>query len=121
MLHYMQDVSKRPKPESIDQRLAKICERIAEARKLSGLTQSAVADAMGLSNSQYSRLETGATEMTLRQLLTACEAVGLDPAELFASTIDTEVADLQTRLRASEGKLAAITRMLKSDKDIWES
>jgi transcriptional regulator with XRE-family HTH domain len=117
----MQFVSKRPKPKSIDDRLADICERIAEARKLSGLTQSTVADAMGLSNSQYSRIETGATEMTLRQFLAACEVVRLDPAELFASHIDTEVADLQTRLRASEGKLAAITRMLKSEKDIWES
>jgi transcriptional regulator with XRE-family HTH domain len=117
----MQDVSKRPKPKSIDERLAAACERLAEARKLSGLTQSTVAEAMGLSNSQYSRIETGATEMTLRQFLAACEAVNLDPAELFASHIDTEVADLQTRLRASEGKLAAITRMLKSDKDIWES
>ena len=117
----MQLVSKRPKPKSIDERLAEICERIAGARKLSGLTQSTVADAMGLSNSQYSRIETGATEMTLRQFLLACEEVRLDPAELFASPVGAEAADLQTRLRASEGKLAAITRMLKSDKDIWES
>lgn len=117
----MQDVSKRPRPRSIDERLAEICERLAEARKLSGLTQSTVAEAMGLSNSQYSRIENGATEMTLRQFLAACEEVRLDPAELFASHAATDVADLQMRLRASEGKLAAITRMLKSDKDIWES
>ncbi|RUO98409.1 helix-turn-helix transcriptional regulator [Hyphomicrobium sp.] len=117
----MQFMSKRPKPKSIDDRIAEICERLANARKLSGLTQSTVADAMGLSNSQYSRIENGATDMTLRQFLVACEEVRLDPSLLFANPVDTEVADLQTRLRASEGKLAAITRMLKSDKDIWES
>jgi transcriptional regulator with XRE-family HTH domain len=119
----MQFVSKRPKPRSIDERIAEICERLAEARKLSGLTQSTVAEAMGLSNSQYSRIENGATEMTLRQFLAACDEVRLDPAALLTSHVDAdgEVADLQTRLRASEGKLAAITRMLKSEKDIWES
>jgi transcriptional regulator with XRE-family HTH domain len=109
-----------PKPKPVDERLATIREKMGDARRISGLTQTTVADAMDLSNSQYSRLENGATEMTLRQFLVACEAMHLNPAELLGTSVSETVSDLRARLSASEGKLAAITRMLKSDKDIWE-
>lgn len=113
-------MSKHPKPKSIDERLSEIRERLSDARRLSGLTQTTVADAMGLSNSQYSRIENGATEMTLRQFLVACDEVSLDPAQLLGARVETYVTDLQTRLSVSENKLAAITRALKSDKDAWD-
>lgn len=116
----MQIMSKRPKTKSIDERLSEIRERLSDARRLSGLTQTSVADKLGLSNSQYSRLESGTTDMTLRQYLVACEEVNLDPAQLLGAHVDESVTDLRTRLHASEGKLAAITRMLKSDKDAWD-
>jgi transcriptional regulator with XRE-family HTH domain len=90
-----------------------------EARRVSGLTQTSVASAMGLANSQYSRLESGSSEMTLRQFLVACEEVNFEPADVLApARPDTYVADLRARLSASETKMAAITRMLKIDKDV---
>ena len=116
----MQAVSKHPKPKSIDKRLSEIRERLSDARRLSRLTQTTVADAMGLSNSQYSRIESGGTEMTLRQFLVACEEMNLDPAQLLGAPVDAYVTDLRTRLSVSENKLAAITRALKSDKDAWD-
>jgi transcriptional regulator with XRE-family HTH domain len=117
----MQTMSKAPKPKSIDERLSEIRERLSDARRLSGLTQTTVAEAMGLSNSQYSRLENGSTELTLRQFLVACEEVNLDPAELLGARAKMYVTDLRARLSASENKLAAITRALKvGDKDAWD-
>ena len=117
----MQDVSKPPKPQSIDARLADIRERLTEARRISGSTQMTVAEAMGLSSSQYSRLESGSAEMTLRQFLVACEELDLDPAVVLGAQKPQGVADLRARLSASETKLAAITRVLKvGDKDTWD-
>ena len=114
-------MSKHPKPKSIDERLSEIRERLSDARHLSGLTQTTVADAMGISNSQYSRLESGSTEMTLRQFLVACEEVNLEPAQLLGPPVDKYVTDLRARLSVSENKLAAITRALKvGDKDAWD-
>jgi transcriptional regulator with XRE-family HTH domain len=113
-------MSKPPKPKTVDERLAEIRERLTEARRSQGRTQTTVAEAMGLSNSQYSRLESGSAEMTLRQFLIACEEVDLDPAVLLGAPQPQRVANLRVRLSAYETKLAAITRMLKSDKDIWD-
>jgi transcriptional regulator with XRE-family HTH domain len=101
-------MSKPPKPKSVDEHLATIREKLSEARRLSGLTQTTVADALGLSNSQYSRFESGANEMTLRQFLVACEELRLNPAELLATHVSETVSDLRARLNASEGKLAAL-------------
>lgn len=113
-------MSKLRQPKTIDERIALIRERLAEARRLSKLTQTTVADAMGLSNSQYSRIEGGSTEMTLRQFLVVCEELRLDPAEVLGEQPEARVSTLQARLRASETKLDAITRLLRSDKDVWE-
>ena len=120
MLHYMQKMSKRPKPKTVDERLAEIRERLSEARRSSGLTQSAIAEAMELSNSQYSRLESGSTEMTLRQFLIACEEVHLDPAAVLGPHEEASVQSLRRRLVDTETKLAAIHRVL-GKKDVWET
>ena len=114
-------MSKPSKPKTIDERLAEIRERLTEARRMRGWTQMTVAEAMGLSNSQYSRLESGSAELTLRQFLVACEEVDLDPAVVLGAPQPQGVADLRARLSASETKLAAITRVLKvGDKDTWD-
>lgn len=114
-------MSKKPKPKSVDERLAEIRVILSDARRVSGLTQTTVADAMGLSNSQYSRIESGGTEMTLRQFLVACEEVHLEPSAVLGAHEQVAVADLRSKLRASETKLAAITRVLKvGNKDAWE-
>ena len=75
---------------------------------------------MGLSTSQYSRIENGSTEMTLRQFFTACEAVQIDPTVAMRSSRPRYVAELQETNRVLMGKLDAITRALKGAKDTWD-
>ncbi|WP_339084589.1 helix-turn-helix transcriptional regulator [Hyphomicrobium sp. ghe19] len=113
-------MSKHSKSKTVDERLAEIRERLSDARRLSGLTQTAIAEAMELSNSQYSRLESGGTEMTLRQFLIACEEMNLNPAALLGADEEVAVKDLRARLSATETKLAAIHRVL-GKKDVWET
>jgi hypothetical protein len=75
---------------------------------------------MELSNSQYSRLESGSTEMTLRQFLIACEEVHLDPAAVLGANQEAGMQRLRRRLVDTETKLAAIQRVL-GKKDVWET
>ena len=50
------------------------------ARKAQGLTQSALADRIGLSQSRVSHLELNAHELSVEQLLAWCAALGLELA-----------------------------------------
>jgi transcriptional regulator with XRE-family HTH domain len=108
------------KPRSIDEHLADARLLLLEERKRRGLTQTTVAHAMGLSTSQYSRIESGSAEMTLRQFFAACEAVEIDPTTAFRSSRPRYVAELQESNRVLKTKLDAITRALKGDKDAWD-
>lgn len=107
-------------PKSIDECLADAREFLLDERKRRGLTQPTVARAMGLSTSQYSRIESGSAEMTLRQFFAACEAVQIDPAMALRSSRPRYVAELQQSNRVLKSKLDAITRALKGDKDTWD-
>jgi transcriptional regulator with XRE-family HTH domain len=49
-----------------------------------GLHQSQIANAMGLSRSAYSRIESGDTSMTLSQLRPVARSLGLAPSQLLA-------------------------------------
>jgi transcriptional regulator with XRE-family HTH domain len=48
-----------------------------------GLHQSQIADAIGLSRSAYSRIESGDTSMTLSQLRPVARVLGLAPSQLL--------------------------------------
>lgn len=50
------------------------------ARKAQGLTQSALANRIGLSQSRVSHLELNAHELSVEQLLAWCAALGLELA-----------------------------------------
>lgn len=50
------------------------------ARKTQGLTQSALASRIGLSQSRVSHLELNAHELSVEQLLAWCAALGLELA-----------------------------------------
>jgi len=111
---------KSSKPKSVDEHLADVREFLLNERKQRGLTQTTVARAMGLSTSQYSRIENGSTEMTLRQFFAACEAVQIDPTVAMRSSRPRYVAELQETNRVLMGKLDAIARALKGAKDTWD-
>lgn len=58
---------------------------IAHRRGAKGLNQGALAAALGLSQSAYSRLESGASVLNLSQLRVVAEQLGLSPAEILKS------------------------------------
>jgi transcriptional regulator with XRE-family HTH domain len=106
--------------KGVDEYLADARDFLLEERKRRGLTQPTVAQAMGLSTSQYSRIESGSGEMTLRQFFAACEALQIDPALALRPSRPRYVAELQESNRVLKSKLDAITRTLKGDKDTWD-
>ncbi len=113
-------MTKSSKPLNIDEHLADSREFLLGERRRRGLTQTTIARAMGLSTSQYSRIENGSTEMTLRQFFTACDVLQIDPTEALRSSRPRYVVELQQSNRVLKGKLDAITRALKGDKDTWD-
>ena len=54
-----------------------ICSRIKSLRARAGLTQSAVAEVLGISQAAYSRLETGEVEVSVIKLLELCNLYGV--------------------------------------------
>lgn len=108
------------KIKSIDERLADVRSLLANARRVRGATQTAVGDALGVSASQYSRIENGSSDMTLKQFLIACDDVGLDPAEVFGAPQSVSVTALKEKINAYESKLSAIERALQGRKDAWD-
>lgn len=59
--------------------------QIIQARRNEmGLNQNQLANAIGLSRSAYSRIESGDTSMTLSQLRPVARSLGLAPSQLLA-------------------------------------
>ena len=57
--------------------------RIAELRREKGLTQEALAEAMGVSRNHIADIELGVRNTGVWSLLLICKALGLPPAALF--------------------------------------
>jgi len=57
--------------------------RIRELRKRVGLTQTDMADRLGISQPQFARLENGKNEITMSQLRKVASILGVKPYELF--------------------------------------
>ena len=47
--------------------------RLAEARKKAGMSQNAVAEALGIPQQQYSRYENGKNEIPVRYIIQLCK------------------------------------------------
>ena len=56
---------------------------LVQRREQLGLKQGALAEAMGLSQSAYSRLESGESVLNLSQLRNVCAQLGLSPAQVL--------------------------------------
>ena len=56
---------------------------LAEQRKSVELTRAAAAERADLSYKQFSALEMGSGQPTICEFLSLCEALGVDPRELF--------------------------------------
>ena len=62
----------------------KIGHKIKKLRELRNLTQEYMASSLGLSQSAYSRMELGETEITFSKLEKISEELGMKPEEIIA-------------------------------------
>ena len=58
-------------------------ERIKQARKYKGLTQSDVAKIFRMTQQQYSRFENGVFELNYYQIVEICKLLDMTPNEMF--------------------------------------
>jgi DNA-binding Xre family transcriptional regulator len=56
---------------------------LRQIREDKGIGQAQVAEALGVQQPGYSRLERGVSEMTLRQFYVVCRALDVDPGEVL--------------------------------------
>jgi transcriptional regulator with XRE-family HTH domain len=63
-----------------------LAQKIKRARMLSGKTQEQVSELLGISQSKYSRLETGQREPSLTELRSLAECFGMPFEELVRNT-----------------------------------
>ena len=67
-----------------DEALKTLGRRIAELRREKGLTQEALAEAMGVSRNHVADIELGTRNTGVWSVLLICKALALTPAEVFA-------------------------------------
>jgi transcriptional regulator with XRE-family HTH domain len=64
--------------------------KIRNARTQKGYSQEYMADGLGISQKQYSRLENGESGITLDYLEKICEKLEIDPQNLFTHEVKQE-------------------------------
>ncbi len=75
-------------PRSLDrpntQLLIEFGNRLRAVRKTAGLSQEALADRAGLHRTYVGHVERGESNLTLTSIITLCEALEADPADLVS-------------------------------------
>ena len=64
--------------------------KLRNARTQKGYTQEYMADSLGISQKQYSRLENGESGITLDYLEKICSKLEINPQDLFAGEVKQE-------------------------------
>ena len=64
--------------------------KLRNARTQKGYTQEYMADSLGISQKQYSRLENGESGITLDYLEKICKQLEINPQDLFACDVKQE-------------------------------
>jgi transcriptional regulator with XRE-family HTH domain len=77
-------VVRRPAPPSL---LATVARRIKALRNARGLTQDAVAEAMGIASKNVQRLEGGKQNLTLKTLALVADVLDVEPYELLSDSV----------------------------------
>lgn len=72
-----------PPPQPVVAYPALVGRLLVHRREELGLKQGALAEAIGLSQSAYSRLESGDSVLNVSQLRNVCSRLGLSPAQLL--------------------------------------
>ena len=87
--------------------LRKIGNQLLTIRKRSGLTQSEVAEAAGLSDRTYADIERGTVNMRIETILRICEALHITPDEILTQSdvpITAQQEEILARLNACNPK-----------------
>jgi len=69
---------------------ATVNSKIRNARSQKGYTQEYMADNLGISQKQYSRIESGESRLSLNYLEKICEQLEINPQDLFACEVKQE-------------------------------
>lgn len=69
--------------------------RIKEARKAAGLTQSELAEKLGVNRATVSKYESGDIDISIRQLARIAEILGVPVQDLMAGNADEETDDFR--------------------------
>jgi transcriptional regulator with XRE-family HTH domain len=77
---------------------------LAQRREQLGLKQGALAEALGISQSAYSRLEAGESVLNLTQLRNVCTQLGVTPAQVL------QAADQYEMLLRQQGVEVAVEK-----------
>lgn len=75
-------------PKKVDPELRVIGKRAADRREELGMTQTALADRLGITPPQVSRFESGARLLELKTLLRLCDVIGAPKGWIIAGEGD---------------------------------
>jgi transcriptional regulator with XRE-family HTH domain len=82
-----------------DEALKTLGSRIAELRREKGLTQEALAEAMGVSRNHVADIELGTRNTGVWSLLLVCRALALPPSAVFEAFTPTVLRRLDSAAR----------------------
>lgn len=96
---------------------AEVGQSIRKLRELRNLTQEYVAIQLDMSQSAYCKVETGATQITLKRLTQIALVLDVQPEDILAFDVDrvfttTAHNDLITQLRAENAHLKMLVERL---------
>lgn len=107
----MDDASAMDKDDEIRLRQA-LGGRIRALRQQCGLTQAALAEAVGVGQGHLARVERGARWLSLDGLYRVAGALGVPAAELVADSRDEPTSDLALLVAGCTDRQAAVVRDL---------
>jgi transcriptional regulator with XRE-family HTH domain len=96
-----------------------IGQKIKKLRELRNFTQSHMAEELGLSQSAYSKLELGETEITYNKLERVAEVLGMRPEEVISFN-ESMVFNVMHNLNGSNGFVINNNQLTESEKHLYE-
>lgn len=66
----------------------RIGEHLKTAREQRGVSQHALADAIGITRSSVANIESGRQRIQVHALIAACQALNLDPADIISQAVE---------------------------------
>jgi transcriptional regulator with XRE-family HTH domain len=93
----------------------KIKEEIKKARQLLGRTQTDMANALGVTQGAYGRLESGKTKMTIDQLNKVCEYLGISLVDLLTPSEQKDNYEAKTLIAGMENAVKILQDEIKKN------